>query len=167
MTNKGSPLSHLCLTMTYFWKHTEQTSRFGVCRMRTAAPSTPGNEVKQKGRGKASLQMPSSGPGLPKDRLVLDWAAWSGERRSGESISWACNRNLHLGPCCHSIPVPASSFFLPAELQENREKNFIYWVFLNKHVAFVKKSIFNNKALTSFNQQHPPTPTAHALPFIL
>ena len=46
----------------------------------------------QRGGGRPEQQMPSSGPGLPQDRLLLSWAAWSGERQTGDSISLAANK---------------------------------------------------------------------------
>lgn len=45
------------------------------------------------GGGRPGLQMLSSGPDLPQDRLVLSWAAWSGEGQTGDSISLAANKN--------------------------------------------------------------------------
>lgn len=60
----------------------------------------------QRGGGRPEQQMPSSGPGLPQDRLLLSWAAWSGERQTGDSISLAANKKytwvlvvlLHIPP---------------------------------------------------------------------
>lgn len=75
----------------------------------------------QRGGGRPEQQMPSSGPGLPQDRLLLSWAAWSGERQTGDSISLAANKKYTwVLVVLQHIPPSIRPHFIPDMLQDKK-----------------------------------------------
>lgn len=126
------PMTYLCQTETLIWS---------ICHriMPTSPPLA--NEADQGGGDRPWLQMPSSGPDLPQDRLVLSWATSSSRRQSRDSISLASNRKLQLGPCPsakHHIQLP---IFIPVLLHGNLAQIGQ----INKEYMYFQQQIKNKK----------------------